>query len=294
MGPTIRPEAAPVEIPYHRLRSALMLFGKPPSDLAPDEVQRVRRQAEREYRIEQGILESAEAVGVMVGEAELERALADIRAKYPDEQAFQASLEASELDAEQLRLALARQCKVNTILDRVVSRSPVVVDPVDIEIYYHAHFDKFRHPERRDAFHILISINPDFPENTRERALERMQTIAERLARKPHLFEELAGRHSECPTAMRGGRIGLVRRGQLFPSLDSALFRLGAGQLSAVVESEMGFHLLWCRRIEPPHTLALNKATATIRRILAERIRETRRRRWIAELLPTLNEGTPT
>ena len=294
MAATTPSEAAPVELPYHRLRTAFMLYGKSLADLAPEEAARVRTQAEKEYRIEQCILEAPEAAGVMVADAELTRALAEIRGKYPDAAAFQASLESSALDEEGLRLALARQCKVNTILDKVDAATPVVVDELEIEIYYHAHFQKFQQPERRDAYHILISINEDFPENSRPRALARINSLAEQLVLKPSRFEQLAGRHSECPSAMRGGRIGLVRQGQLFPSLDAVLFRLRPGQLSAVVESEIGFHLLRCQRIEPPHTLSLHQASVTIRKILAERIRESRRRQWIAGLNPNLNGGIPT
>jgi len=288
------PETQPVEMPYNRLRTALMLFGKPLADLSPDESQRVKAQADKEYQIEQAILESPEAVGVMVGEGELERALSEIKEKYQDEDAFRASLEYSGLDEDLLRVALARQCKVNTILDKVDSASPVEIDEVEIGIYYHAHFQSFQQPERRDAYHILISINEDFPENARPRAFERMQAIADKLAKKPHLFEDLAGRHSECPTAMRGGRIGQVRRGQLFPTLDEALFRLRPGQMSAIVESEMGFHILLCKAIQGPQTLSLQKATPHIRKILADRVRESRRREWIAGLIPTPLGRTPT
>ena len=291
---TQSPDSFPVEMPYNRLRTALMLFGKPLAELEPTERQRVERQAEKEFRIEQSILEAPEAAGVMVSEVELARALEEIKGKYPDEDAFRSSLEASDLDESRLRQALARQCKVNTILDKVDSAMPVEIDEVDVGIYYHAHFQKFQQPERRETYHILISINEDFPENSRSKALERIQNIAQRLRRKPRQFEALAGRHSECPTAMRGGRIGKVRRGQLFPELDAALFRLSPGQLSDVVESEMGFHVLFCKSIEPPQTLSLTKATPHIRKILAERTRESRRRQWIAGLIPTTLGKTPT
>jgi nitrogen fixation protein NifM len=180
-------------------------------------------------------------------------------------------------------------------LDKVDSAAPVEIDEVEIGIYYHAHFQKFQQPERRDAYHILISVNEDFPENSRPRALERIHAIADKLERNLKLFGELAQRHSECPTAMRDGRIGMVRRGQLFPTLDAALFRLRPGQLSEVVESEMGFHVLFCKTVESPQTLSLKKATPHIRKILAERIRESRRRAWIAELTPSTSlRRTPT
>ena len=222
----------------------------------------------------------------MVSEVELTNALQEIKGKYQNEEVFLASLEEGGLDEGLLRQALARQCKVNTILDKVDAASSVEISEVDIGIYYHAHFDKFQQPERRNAYHILISINEDFPENSRPKALERIHSIAEKLERKPWQFEDLAQRHSECPTAMRGGRIGLVRRGQLYPELDAALFRLHPGQLSEVVESEIGFHVVLCKTIEPQHTISLKTATPHIRKTLAERIRESQRRQWIAGLMP--------
>jgi len=281
------------EMPYNRLRTALALFGKPPVELDPDERQRVYAQAEKEYQIEQSILEAPEAIGVMVGDAELARAFAEVRAKYPDGEAFLLGLEAGGLDESLLRQALARQCKVNTILDKVDAATPVEISEVDIGIYYHAHFDKFQQPERRDAYHILISVNEDFTENARPKALERILALAEKLGRSPKQFGELAQRHSECPTAMRGGRIGLVRRGQLYPEIDAALFRLRPGELSAVVETEIGFHVVFCKTVEPPHTLSLKSATPHIRKILDGRIRESRRRQWIAGLMTT-TQGKPT
>lgn len=292
MRPTLGPlESAGAEMPYNRLRTALALFGKPLSELEPDEKRRVFAQAEKEYRIEQLILESPEAVGVMVGDGELSRAFEEVKGKYPDDEAFRLGLEAGGLDEDSLKQALARQCKVNTLLDKVDAANPVEISEVEIGIYYHANFDKFQQPERRDTYHILISINEDFPENSRPKALERIHGLAEKLVKKPWLFGELAQRYSECPTAMRGGRIGLVRRGQLYPEIDTVLFKLGIGQVSEVVESEVGFHVVLCKTIQPPQTLSLKKATPHIRKILAERLRESHRREWISGLMQSATKG---
>jgi parvulin-like peptidyl-prolyl isomerase len=83
---------------------------------------------------------------------------------------------------------------------------------------------------------------------------------------------------------MRGGRIGLVRRGQLFAPVETALFQLEAGAIGPPVESEVGFHLVFCKSIHKPETLSLKKATPHIRKVLRERLRENRRRAWIASL----------
>jgi nitrogen fixation protein NifM len=279
-------ESAP-EMPFIRLRAALELFGKPPFELDPEQAEKARRQAAREYEVESRILNAPEAAGVVAVEEEVERAYAEIAGRYQEVPAFETALAANGLDPVSLRQALARQCRVNTVLERVTAAADEEeIGDTEVGIYYHSHFDSFQQPERREAFHILISINEDFPENTRTGAFERITKLAERLVQKPKLFEELAQRHSECPTAMRGGRIGMVRRGQLFAPVEAALFSLQAGQISTPVESEMGFHLVLCAAIQKPETISLKKATPHIRKVLRERVRENRRREWIASLSP--------
>ncbi len=272
---------------FAELRAALELYGKPPFELSPEQLERARGQAQRERAIESSILASPDAVGVIVSEQEVDRAVGEIRGRYPDAEAFHHALETNSLDESTLRDALRRQCRVDAVLERVLAASHGMdIGDTEIAIYYHSHFANFQQPERRETYHILISINDDFPENSRVRARERIEAIGERLKQKPKLFEDLAQRHSECPTAMRGGLIGQVRKGQLFPTLDTALFMMKAGQLSEVLESEVGFHLLYCKRIQPPMTISLKKATPHIRNILQERARENLRRTWIARLNP--------
>lgn len=272
---------------FAELRAALELYGKPPFELSPEQLERARGQAQRERAIESSILASPDAVGVIVSEQEVDRAVGEIRGRYPDAEAFHHALETNSLDESTLRDALRRQCRVDAVLERVLAASHGMdIGDTEIAIYYHSHFANFQQPERRETYHILISINDDFPENSRVRARERIEAIGERLKQKPKLFEELAQRHSECPTAMRGGLIGQVRKGQLFPTLDTALFMMKAGQLSEVLESEVGFHLLYCKSIQPPMTISLKKATPHIRKILQERARENLRRTWIARLNP--------
>jgi parvulin-like peptidyl-prolyl isomerase len=133
----------------------------------------------------------------------------------------------------------------------------------------------------------LISINPDYPENTRENARRRLEEIAETLKRKPHKFAALALKNSECPTAFEGGELGTLVKGKLYPELDSALFTLKEQEISAVVETEIGFHLIQCLKIMPAETLSLKKATPKIKQLMQERYRRNCQRTWLASL-PTL------
>ena len=100
-------------------------------------------------------------------------------------------------------------------MERVAARH-IQVDEIDLRLYYELHRGCFTSPERRTARHILITLNDRFEENRRDRVLARMQRLRERLGGRPSAvarhFPDLARRHSECPTALEGGRLGEVRR----------------------------------------------------------------------------------
>lgn len=268
---------------YNVLRAALALFKKAPSELADAELSQAQRQAANEYKIETRVLNSQEASSVMITDEEVLRAYQEIRERYDDEAVFLGELYKNKLDEATLRVALSRQCKVNTVLELIASRAPTISE-VEIGIYYHLHTEQFHRIERREVSHIFISINPDYPENTEEMALQRAQEIAQKLQKKPYKFADLALKHSECPTALQGGVLGTVPRGTLYPELDAVLFKLKAGDVSDVVKSEIGFHVLLCKSIEPAETLSLAKATPKIRQFLKERAGRICQRSWLASL----------
>ena len=269
--------------PYTLLRAALSLFKRPPADLETEQLLQVQRQARNEFEIETRVINSTEAASVIVTEQELAQAVAEVRNRFDDDEAFTVALEANNLSLEALQAALARQCKVNAVLERIASRSPKV-NEVEIGIFYHSHPEKFHRLEQRQARHILISINPDYPENSRENAYARIHEIADILKRKPHKFSDLALKNSECPTALNGGDLGVLSAGKLYPELDAVLFALKENYISGVVETEMGFHVIQCQKIIPAETISLKKATPNIRRLMQERYRRNCQRTWLASL----------
>ncbi|WP_020483342.1 nitrogen fixation protein NifM [Methylomonas sp. MK1] len=275
--------------PYTLLRAALSLFQKAPAELEQLQLRQVEVQAKNEYEIEGRVLNSAEATGVVISDTELDRAYKEVRGRFEDEDAFLAALSANDLDIEKLKAALYRQCKVDAVMDRVAARAPKV-NEVEIGIFYHSHPEKFHKPETRQARHILISINPDYPDNTREAAWARINEIAGTLKRKPHKFADLALKYSECPTAVQGGEVGTVAKGTLFPELDAVLFSLKEGAISDVVETEMGFHVIHCMKVILAETMSLKKATPKIQQIMQDRYRRNCQRTWLASL-PAVNRS---
>lgn len=269
-----------MNVHYLLLKSARDLFGKPPQALSQAEMEQVQRLADRQSRIEQKVLASTEARNVAVPAATLETALSEIRGRYADEEAFRADLAGNGLTPSAYATALGRELRAQAVLDKVGARAARVSD-IDAELYYLYHQDQFRRPETRRARHILVTINPDMADNTRDNAQARIEAIAARLRKDPARFEEQALKHSECPTALRGGLLGEVPRGTLYPELDAVLFELRPGEISGVLESPLGLHLLCCEAVVPSRLLPIAEVRDGIRQTLEARRRNSCQRAWL-------------
>ena len=271
------------ETAYLTLKLSQQLFQKGPDALDEEERRQVKRVAARQREIEQRILASPPAALVVLPEASIEACLQDIRDRYPDEIEFEADLARNGLAAGTLRQAVERDLKVEAVLEQVAAAVPAVSD-TDVEIFYLQHRERFQRPETRSLRHILITVNGDLPGSTRAAALDKIAAIRARLISHPERFAEQALKHSECPTAMNGGLLGRVPRGKLYAEVEQAAFALAAGELSGVVESELGFHLVLCDTIEPATTVPLAEVRDKVGEHLAAARRAAAQKSWIAGL----------
>jgi nitrogen fixation protein NifM len=272
------------DVAYLALKAAQKLYSKAPAALQPDEFERVQNMAQQQHKLEARVLAAPEARDAMVPPPTLEAALQEIRGRYPGEEEFASDLARNGLDEASFAAALEREMKVEAILEKVGTRAESVSD-MDVELYYQYHPEQFRRPETRLARHILITINETIAENTRVAARKRIDEIAARLAKEPQRFEEQALKHSECPTALDGGKLGDLTRGKLFPELDKALFALKAGEVSGVLESELGFHVLRCDSITEAGVLGFAQAKLHIRKLLEQKRKRVCQQAWVKQLL---------
>lgn len=274
------PEPAGV---YLALKLAERLYHKPLEALAADELKRVGSVAAQQQEIETLILSTTEAGSVILPAASIEACLAEIRGRYASEEDFRADLERIGLDAAALRQAVERDMAVEAVLEKIGARAAAVSD-TEVEIFWFMHKDRFRRAETRELRHILITINEQLAGNERDAARSRIEAIRERLLKNPERFAEQALKHSECPTAMNGGLLGRVPRGQLYAELEAAAFAMAENTLSEPVESELGWHLIRCDAIHAERQSQLAEVRQTIRDHLEQQRRGMCQKSWINAL----------
>jgi peptidyl-prolyl cis-trans isomerase C len=265
---------------YHRLKAAQNLFQRAPDELDDTQAAKVQALAQRMRTLEERILQSPKAQGVCVSETELATGLKTVRGRFETEADFLASLEREGLTLDDFMVALRCDQQVENTLERVKAELPAL-PRTDLEIFYYAHIARFYVPERRRVSHILMTVQEANRENQRDKALERIQALHQHLQANPADFAKEALRHSECPTALEGGVLGTVPAGTLYPELDAALFAMNEGDLSEPIETEMGFHILWCQAIEPEHTLPFEAVASKLREELEERRAQRHLKAWL-------------
>ena len=273
----------PPELVYHLLRSAVERFSKGVSELDERQYEEASELAKKTYALESLVLSTAEARDVVIPQNKLDQAEAEIANRYESREEFLADMSANGIDLAALRSALQRELLFDAVME-VVSLNSLQVSDVDIRIFYELHKSQFTVPEKRTARHILITVNPQFPENVRELALERITTIAEKAYAKPKRFPQLARKNSECPTAMKDGLLGDIHRGVLYPELDAVLFSMQEGSVSEVIETEIGFHVLMCEKIKPGKITPRAKAEKRIHQIMQDRARHACQKAWLDQL----------
>jgi len=263
---------------YIELKLAHELFKKAPDTLSEAELSRLGEVAGKQARLEQRILASAAAATVVVPARTIDTRINEIRQRYLSSDDMAADLERIGLDAEKLSQAVERDLRIEAVLDKVASAVPPVTD-VDAEIYYRLHPEAFDRPEARMLRHILITFSNPIEKAIAAKTLDDLRSTAKNIDN----FSQAALRHSQCPTAMDGGKLGTVKRQQLFPELEPAAFALATDEISEVLESPMGLHILRCDEILPFGLMPFAEACPRIVEKLTDKRRREAQRDWIKE-----------
>lgn len=157
------------------------------------------------------------------------------------------------------------------VLDEAAASAGIQVSDDDIAKYYEQNKSRFGQPERRRASHIMIELPANASDAQRKAARAKADDIARQAAEHPAQFAELARKYSQdAGSASKGGDLGWIAPGMLTPALQKALDGLNKGQVSGVVESPYGFHVLQLTDLQPAQT----KPLAEVRQQIQDEIRK--------------------
>lgn len=196
----------------------------------------------------------------------VDRALGELKAQLGSSKAFQNYLLNTGLDEPRLKESIRKGLIVRRLLRREVIRR-IRVSEAEMQAFYRRHPEYFRRGEQIRARHILIAFDNKTDGTKRDDALLRIQAIQSKL-RQGSKFAALALEYSDCPSKSRGGDLGYFERSQMVRTFAEAAFGMQPGEISDIVETRFGYHLIQILDRRPPSQIAYKNVRTKIERTL--------------------------
>jgi peptidyl-prolyl cis-trans isomerase C len=215
-------------------------------------------------------------------EAELAAAVKQLRQQFPSEEAFSQALKAQKMTLDQLRGETRTQLLVSKMLDKEIG-SQVAVKPADISAFYEKNPERFQQPETVHASHVLITVPQGADAATKAAARAKAEDVLKQ-ARAGADFAKLARTYSNDASAPRGGDLGFVPKGQMVPTFEAAAFALAANQISDVVETPFGFHVIKVLEKRTAQSVPFGQAAPQIEQYLRQEQQQAKTRAFVQQL----------
>ncbi len=228
-------------------------------------------------------IQEAKRKGLGVEEEAVQTALDDIlgKNKITIEQ-MEVMLENEGRSLEIYKNHIRNQILTSKVMQYHMGKSGRVSDR-RIQKYYFQHQKDFWEPKKPFVRHILFIVEEGAEGQTRAAKKEQAGQVLRKI-RSGEDFTELAILHSEDVSASSGGEIGWLTKGHLVPEFEEVAFRLKAGEVSDIVESRYGFHIIKADKVTSGEPEPLEKVKGKIEQILSFKVRKKKYNNWIKDL----------
>jgi peptidyl-prolyl cis-trans isomerase C len=224
------------------------------------------------------LIEQAKAEKIEAASDEVDQQFNRLKSQYPSAEAFEAALATNHASEPELRKEIASDLVIQKLLDHHVS---VKLAPGAAEKFYKENQDKFQRPAEVRASHILFRAAAD---SDKDAAKKRAADALERL-KKGEDFAKLAKELSEdTGSAQNDGDLGFFAHEAMVQPFADAAFGLKKGELSDIVQTEFGFHLIKVTDTHPAGVMALADVKPQIESYLQEQERQDRAQAYVAQL----------
>jgi peptidyl-prolyl cis-trans isomerase C len=203
----------------------------------------------------------------VVQDESIDLRLEQIKGDFDTERAFLFKIEAGGFTEETYRADIQQQLSVERMVSEDIAPGIIISDK-DIGDFYAANIDKMKIPVEVRARHILLK-----PDSSDAEVLKATRESLEKIlseVREGADFAALAMEYSQAPSAPAGGDLGFFGRGQMVGPFEDAAFELPPGEISDVVQTQFGYHIIKVEERRGGETVPIEEADAQIRSYLTQ------------------------
>lgn len=187
------------------------------------------------------LLDEAQRRKIEVTPEDEKTAFDKIRKQLPPDKTLEQVMKESPVGEARMREEVLVGIRINKLLEQVIPKN-MPVSEQDIAQFKQDNAEA-KPPEMVAARHILIKVAETDDEKTKQAKRAKIDGLRQQLM-KGAVFAEVARQSSECPSAARGGDLGVFRRGQMVKAFEDAAFAQKPGDIGEVVETKFGYHLI--------------------------------------------------
>jgi len=186
--------------------------------------------------------QEAKAKNLLVDDKKVTEELDRSRSGFASKEEFVKKLNEGGFTEDSYRKFLSQVLSIQNLVENDIGKTISVSDK-EAHDFYTSNPDKFKMPEQVHARHILVKVDPNADQATKDAAKKKAEGILKQ-AQGGADFAELAKNNSDCPSKQNGGDLGSFPRGQMAKPFEDAAFAMKPGTLSGVVETQFGYHII--------------------------------------------------
>jgi len=180
---------------------------------------------------------------IEASEADIEKEMSYFRQKFGSQTELEKALKTENASLGDLKGRLKKQALIRKLHESEI-RSKVIISPKEQEAYYAAHQAEFSSQEQVQIKSLTIKKSDESRAKgiADESAQARLQAMREQILKGAD-FDKLIKESSEDKYADEGGKGNWILRGQMIPAVDEVIFKIGAGQITDIIETPIGYHV---------------------------------------------------
>lgn len=211
---------------------------------------------------------------ITASDTEVDQRLQAMRGQFPTEEEFKKALAARSMSEDRLRADARVEIVIGKMLEKEAEAEPEATD-AEARAFYEKNPDKFKQGEAVRASHILLMVDEKADEATRKKVRAEIDKILKQ-ARAGQDFAKLAKEHSQDGSAAQGGDLNFFGRGSMVPPFEEAAFALEPGQISDVVTTQFGYHIIKVTERKAATTVPLETVSAQVKQYLTQQKKKER------------------
>jgi peptidyl-prolyl cis-trans isomerase C len=208
------------------------------------------------------LLQASKKANITVGNDVIDKQLEQIKKNLPDEAAYQKTLRELEMTENDLRSQIKDSVAIQLFINYKIFPQ-INVSEKETQDYYNANQTYFNQPEKVRASHILIVVDPAAEKSQKDNAFKKIEDIYQKVKTGEN-FGLLAKKYSQCPSSAKEGDLGFFQKGQMVKPFEDVAFSLKPGEVSGVVTTQFGYHIIKIIEKKPEKKISYEDAKKQI------------------------------